>query len=49
MELYIKFNITIRLLTDILKAFHLHLLMPNITIKLNNVDGWVLQKDIKEN
>lgn len=46
---YIKSNITTRLLTDTLKAFHLHLLMPNITIKLNNVDGWDRQKDIKEN
>ncbi|KAL4088891.1 hypothetical protein QTP88_023975 [Uroleucon formosanum] len=40
----IKSDITNRLSTDTLEAFDLRLLMPNIIVKLNDIDGWDQQR-----
>jgi len=36
----IKLDINNRLSTDTLEAFDLRLLMPNVIVKLNDIDGW---------
>ncbi|XP_029341950.1 zinc finger MYM-type protein 1-like [Acyrthosiphon pisum] len=40
----INLDITNRLSTDTLEAFDLRLLMPNIIVKLNDIDGWDRQR-----
>jgi len=40
----IKSDITNKLSTDTLEAFDLRLLMPNIIVKLNDIDGWDRQR-----
>lgn len=40
----IKSDITNRLSTDTLEAFDLRLLIPNIIVKISDVDGWERQK-----